>query len=128
MMHVLIPIDKEIKYLECKKLYEQNKVFVNDDATFDEVINNTLFYSFYENEKLTLCVYFFEKNGKLWVNGFGKRKHHLFNKECFKLALTWFNTDIWAFCPHRPAAFGLLSCGFKKYKKNLYRFKNKCNT
>ena len=72
--------------------------------------------------------YIFEKNGKLWVNGFGKRKHHLFNKECFKLALTWFNTDIWAFCPHRPAAFGLLSCGFKKYKKNLYRFKNKCNT
>ena len=48
MMHVLIPIDKEFKYLECKKLYEQNKVFVNDDATFDEVINNTLFYSFYE--------------------------------------------------------------------------------
>ena len=64
MMHVLIPIDKEFKYLECKKLYEQNKVFVNDDATFDEVINNTLFYSFYENEKLSLCVYFFEKKDR----------------------------------------------------------------
>lgn len=124
MMRVSIPIDNEFNYKECKNLYEQNKGLINDNSTFDEIIKNTLFYSFYENNTLTLCIYFFEKNKKIWVNGFGIRKHHLFNKHCFKKALTWFNSDIWAYCTHRPAIFGLLSCGFKKYKRNLYKFKN----
>lgn len=123
-MKVVIPSDTDFNYQECKKMYDKYKTVLNEDSTFDEVINNTFFYSFYDNNKLSLCVYFFLSRGKLWVNGYGIRKNHLFNKKCFKEALGWFNCDIWAQSIQKPAIFGIMSCGFKKYKDNLYVYKN----
>ena len=125
MMRVVIPADSGFDYCECKKMYDFYRPILNEESTFDEVIKNTFFYAFYDNNKLSLCVYFFFLNGKLWVNGYGIRKNHLFNKKCFKEALSWFDCDIWAESTQRPAIFGILSCGFKKYKDNLYVYKNK---
>ena len=125
MMKVFIPNDKEFNYDECKKMFEQNRYLVNDNSSFDDVLQNTLFYSFYDDNVLSLCVYFFKLKNKMWVNRFGARKHHLFNKKCFQTALEWFDCDIWAKCPHKPAVFGLICCGFKKYKDNIYVFRRK---
>ena len=123
-MKVLMPLDSDFKYDECKKLYEKNKKILNEESTFDEVINNTFFYSFYNDEnELTLCVYFFKSEGKLWINGFGIRKRHLFNKECLLKALSWFNCDIWAKSVEKPAIYGIMICGFKKYKDDIYVYR-----
>ena len=123
MMRVVIPSDNAFNYDECKALYEQNRGLLRDNSSFDEVLKNTLFYSFYDDNILTLCVYFFKSEDKLYVNGFGRRKHHLFNKMCFTKSLSWFDCDVWAKCPHKPAVFGLLSCGFKKYADDLYVYR-----
>ena len=125
MMKVKIPLDAEFDYKECKKMFEEYKPVLNENSTFDEVIQNTFFYSFYDGEKLSLCVYFFDIDGKLWVNGYGIRKNHLFNKQAFKLALSWFNCDIWAFSLQKPAIYGIRQCGFKKFKSNIYVYRQK---
>lgn len=121
-MKVLIPYDKEFEYKKCKKMYEEYKSRVNDEATFDEVIQKSFFYSFYDKTQLTLCVYFYFSDGKLWVNGFGIRDKHLFNKCCFEESLRWFNCDIWANTEYREVKWALLRCGFKKHDKNIYVF------
>lgn len=123
-MRVLIPLNKDFDFKKCEKLYLLNQSLLNDESSFHEVIKNTFFYSFYEGKELTLCVYYYEKGGKLWVNGYGIRKKHLYNKNCFIKSLSWFNCDIWAFTPHREVAFALLRCGFKKIKDNVYMYKN----
>ena len=96
MIRVLIPSDCNFDYIACKKMYEDNIELLSEKSSFDEVLENTFFYSFYDDDKLCLCIYFFVIEDKLWVNAFGIRKKHLFNKECFKIAQNWFNCDIWA--------------------------------
>lgn len=119
-MKVLIPQDKNFEFERCKKMYEQYTPRVKDDASFEEVVSNTFFYSFYNEDNITLCVYFYEIDGKLWVNGYGLRNKHLFNKKCFKESLTWFNCDVWANTQFKEVAWALLRCGFKKFDKNIY--------
>lgn len=121
-MKVLIPTDEEFEFERCKKMYEAYSSRVNDDATFEEVVRDTFFYSFYDKDQITLCVYFYEKSDKLWVNGYGIRNKHLFNKKCFEKSLSWFNCDIWADTPYKDVAWALLRCGFKKAKNNIYVF------
>ena len=123
MMDVRIPSDINFKYDECKILYEKNKSVMNEDSNFDEVISNTFFYTFYDGNKFSFCAYFFDIDGKLWVNAFGIRKNYEFNKACFKKALGWFNCDIWAKSTVKPAIYGLLACGFKKFKDNFYVYR-----
>lgn len=125
MMKVFIPSDREFKYSECKKMFDNHTKIMNEKASFDEVINKTLFYSFYDDNQLTLCVYFFTLDEKLWVNGFGIRKKFLFNKKCFESALSWFNCDIWAETVQKPAIYSLLVCGFKRDKGNLFCYRRK---
>ncbi|MBR3889712.1 hypothetical protein IKJ53_04280 [bacterium] len=122
MMKVLIPHNKEFEYLRCKKMYEKYQTRVKDESTFDEVLQNTFFYSFYDGNVLTLCVYFYFLDGKLWVNGFGIRNKHIFNKECFVTSLGWFNCDIWAKTKYPEVKWALLRCGFKKYDESIYVF------
>ena len=123
MISVRVPYSDNFDYLGCKKMYENNQGLVEDDAAFDEVINNTIFFAFYDNNELSFCIYFYPIEGKLWVNGYGVRGKHLFNKICFKTALTWFNCDIWAKSVQKPAIYGLLVCGFKKFKDNIYVYR-----
>lgn len=125
MMRVSIPPDKDFNYLECKKMFELYKNILNEDASFDEILKNTLFYAFYDGSKLSLCVYFYSDKGKIWVNGYGIRKNHLFNQKCFNLVLSWFDCDIWAKSSQKPAIFGIMSCGFKKFKDDIYLYSKK---
>ncbi len=122
-MKVKIPLDKDFEFERCKKMYRYYNARVNDDSTFEEVLSQTFFYAFYDNDEITLCVYFYEKNNKLWVNGYGIRNKHFFNKKCFESALGWFNCDIWANTKYKDVAWALLRCGFKKVKENIYVFK-----
>lgn len=124
-MKVVIPLDRDFEFERCKKMYEQYAPKVNDDASFEEVIENTFFYSFYDGNELTLCIYFYEIDGKLWVNGYGVRNKHLFNKKCFEDSLTWFNCDIWANTKYRDVAWALLRCGFKKFDEHIYVYRQK---
>lgn len=122
-MEVRIPLDNDFEFERCKKMYDFYKHRVNDDSTFEEVIKNTFFYSFYENDELILCIYFYVIDEKLWVNAYGKRKKHLFNKRCFEASLGWFDCDIWANTKYRDVAWALLRCGFKKSSKNIYVYR-----
>lgn len=121
-MKVRIPLDNDFEYKRCKKMFEKYNTRVNDDAAFEDIISNTLFYSFYDKTELTLCIYFYGLNGKVWVNGYGIRNKHLFNKVCFTQALSWFNCDIWANTKYKDVAWALLRCGFKKVRENIYVF------
>lgn len=71
------------------------------------------------------CIYFYEIDGNLYVNAVAYRKTHLLNIECFKKSLTWWNCDIYARTHHKTAIYGILKCGFKKIKPNLYVYKRK---
>ncbi len=125
MIEVRTPQSKNFNYAECKTMYEKNQALINDDATFDEVIQNTRFFAFYDDNVLTLCVYFLPTEDKLWLTGYGIRKKHLFNKKCFTALLRLMPCDVWAESYNKPAIYGLLVAGFKKYKDNIYVYRHK---
>ena len=56
-MKVLIPSDKDFNYIQCKKLFEDNQILLEDDEKFDDVIKNTFFYSFFVNNRLPGPIY-----------------------------------------------------------------------
>jgi hypothetical protein len=121
-MRVLIPYDEGFEYEKVKSMYDENRLRLREQSTFDEVLKNTLFYSFYDGERITLCVYYYSLEGKLWVNGFGKRNSHLFNKKCFEISLKWFDCDVWIDTPYREVAWAVCQCGFKRVEKGIYRY------
>ncbi len=69
------------------------------------------------------CIYYYELDGKLYVNAVAYRKTHLINMECFKKSLTWWNCDIYARTHHKTAIYTILKCGFKKVGENLYIYR-----
>ena len=119
-MEVRIIKDSNFEYNKCKKLYEESQPLVNDDASFEELVKNTFFYSFYQDGGLIGCIYLFRKEGKLFLSGFSKRKHYYFNFSAIKKIFEWFTCDIYAQSVQRPAIILLLRIGFKKLQKNLY--------
>lgn len=121
-MEVLIPPDKNFNYHQCKKLYEDNQHLIEDYEKFDDVIKNTFFYSFIVNGRHIGCIYYYERDSKLFVNVVAYRKTHLINLECFKESLTWWNCDIYAITHHKTAIYGILKCGFVKVDENLYKY------
>ena len=122
-MQVLIPTDKDFNYLECKKLFEDNQNLLEDNETFDDVIKNTFFYSFFVNGKHIGCIYYYEIDNKLYVNAVAYRGTHLINMECFKTSLSWWNCDIYARTHHKTAIYTILKCGFCKVAKDLYIYR-----
>lgn len=115
MIRVLIPKDEEFwEYeKECKKLYEKVQKWICDTNSFDFIIHNTFFYLFLENKNLIGAIYYFlDKNNKLYLNGFAKRKMHLLNLECLKISLKWFKGDIHAIAQNRMSKLCLKKCGF----------------
>lgn len=121
-MQVLIPKNPNFNYKQCKKMYEDNQSLLEDDEPFDKVIKNTFFYSFFVNRKHIGCIYYYEKDGKLFVNVVANRKTHQINIKCFKESLTWWNCDIYAKAHHKTSIYGMLKCGFKKISENLYKY------
>lgn len=123
MMRVEIPSYSSFNFKECKAMYDIYRPLVKDSFSFEEVIRDTFFYAFYDNDRLSLCVYFYKIDDKLWVSGYGIRKNYLFNYHAFKQSLTWFNCDVWAETYFKPAIYSLIACGFKKYKDGIYVYR-----
>ena len=71
-LKILIPKDKDFfRYKnEVKKLYLENQDKINDDNTFDFICKETFFYLFLVDEKILGVIYFFQDDGKLYLNGF----------------------------------------------------------
>lgn len=122
-MQILIPSNKNFNYSQCKKLFEDNQNLIEDYENFNNILKNTFFYSFLIDNKHIGCIYFYEQNNKLYINGFSNRKNHLLNIECLKTSLTWWNCDIYARTKHKTAIYIILKCGFNKIGENLYIYK-----
>ena len=124
MITALIPEDKNFQYEECKKLYDSYRDLIEDDS-FEEVIKRTDFYAFHITSTMELigCSYFYRINGKLYINGFANRHHHLLNTECLKECSKWYDEDVYARTKHKTAILCLLRSGYKPVKKNLYVYR-----
>lgn len=109
-------------YEECKALYDKCKRQIGSEDGFNEVLQDTHFYSFYEDGKFIGCIYFYLIDGKVYVNAFAGRHTHAINLDCFKKSLTFYNCDIYAKSIRKTAILCLLRCGFKKIGKNLYKY------
>lgn len=121
MITVKIPYEKDFNYKQCKKMYKKYQKEVEDDTNFNDVINNTYFYSFYENGKHIGCIYYYVKDDKLYVNAFANRHTHITNIKCLKATFDWFKGDIYAQTKHKAAIYCLYKCGFKKIEDNIYK-------
>lgn len=122
MIKVYIPSDYDFNYKQCKKLYKKYQRKIGDDVEFRDLVKNTFFYSFFDDEKHIGCIYYYEKDGKLFVNAFANRHTHEINITCLKMTFGWFNCDIYAKTAHKTAIYCLYKCGFKKIGDNLYKY------
>lgn len=120
MITVRIPTDKNFNYNECKKLFNKYKKLIRDDTKFDEILKNSFFYSFYDENTFIGCIYYYYRNEKLFFNGYANRHLHKQVIDCIKMTFDWFNCDIYAESIQKPAIYSLLRCGFKKHKGNIY--------
>ena len=123
MINVWIPSQPEFeKYSrECRELYESAQNEITDTSTFDEICKNTFFYLFEKDGDLIGGIYYFVKDdGKLYLNGFAKRKRHALCLECLKMSIKWFEGSIYAEAQNRCSALCLLKCGFVRKKGNLF--------
>ena len=84
MIRALIPSEADFKLYEnqLKLLYEQNQEKICDTNSFEFIRDNTLFYMFLSNNKLIGAIYYFMENGRLFLNGFSKRKNFEKNLKC----------------------------------------------
>ena len=113
-MKILIPNDKDFNYYQCEILYKKIKKYMNNDCSFSEIVKNSHFYSFYDDENNFIgCIYVSKEGEKLYLNGFSKRKAHQFNIEAVKKVLTFYNCAIFAKTKNRTAEILLKKCGFK---------------
>ncbi len=122
MIEVLIPLNPEFQKYEAqvKELYEKYQEKICDPNSFDFVIHNTLFFSFFQNGTFIGAIYYFIEKDKLFLNAFALPKNHLANLECLRLSTTWFKKPIYAEAQNRASALCLLRCGFKRVAKNLF--------
>ena len=126
MISVLIPTDADFKTYEnqLRLLYKICQDKICDTNTYEFIRDNTLFYAFLNDNKLVGAIYYFLDNGKLFLNGFAKRKNFFVKLECLKQTLNWFNTDIYAEAQNRASALCLLRCGFVRNEKNFFVYRH----
>lgn len=126
MLEVFIPSSPEFHIYETplRLLYEKVQDKIGDDNSFEFICDNTFFYMFVFNGRLVGGIYYYEKNGKLFLNGFANRKMFRINIECLKLSTTWFTSNIYAESMNRASAICLLKAGFKRLKGNLFVFEH----
>lgn len=126
MINVRTPQDSLFNYAECEELYNSCRKELKD-VEFDEVLNNSMFYSFYIalTGELIGCIYFYKKKKKLFVNAFARRGHHRLNLECFKKTLEWFTCNIYAEATEKTSRMCVLRCGFERIKGNLFVYRRK---
>ena len=88
----------------------------------DFICKETFFYLFLVDEKILGVIYFFQDDGKLYLNGFAVRKFLKEKLEALKLATTWFNCEIYAEAQNKASAYCLKKVGFKKITERLYAY------
>ena len=122
MITVLIPTDSEFEKhkAQIKEVYEKCQEKICDFNSFEFVIKNTLFYSFFLDGDFIGAIYYFKENDKLFLNAFALPKNHLANLECLQLSTTWFKKPIYAEAQNRASALCLLRSGFKRVKEKLF--------
>ena len=123
MINVWIPEQKEFSRFkkECKDLYKSVQDKVRDESSFEFICKNTFFYLFETEGKLIGGIYYFvREDGKLYLNGFAKRKMHNLCIECLKMSLNWFKGSVYAEAQNRASALCLLRCGFKRKAGTLF--------
>ena len=125
MINVWIPVQKEFNRYrkECKNLYESVQDKITDPSSFEYICKNTFFFLFESEGKLIGGIYYFvREDGKLYLNGFAKRKMHNLCIKCLKMSLNWFKGRVYAEAQNRASALCLLKCGFKREQKDLFVF------
>jgi hypothetical protein len=125
MIKVLIPTNPEFKVYEkdIKNLYVKSQNKICDPNSFEFIRDNTFFYLFLSESKLIGAIYYFLDEGKLYLNGFSKRKTFIENIECLKLSTSWFKSSIFAEAQNRASALCLLKAGFKRVCRNIFVYK-----
>ena len=116
MIKVFIPSDSGFKFFEpeCRALYQRLQGKICDSNSFDFIRDNTFFYLFTDDDLLIGAIYYFvDSDGKLFLNGFAKRKMFEQKLRCLKLSTQWFDCDIYAQAQNRASALCLIKCGFK---------------
>jgi len=122
-MLILTPENPLFNYDECKRLYEENRHLLDDNSSFEELLQDIHFYSFFDGDRFLGCIYFYLNDNKVFVNAVAKDRHtHLKNIECFKKVLSLYSCDIYANSKLKTSILCLLRCGFKKIAKNLYKY------
>lgn len=124
MINVLIPKNETFNYEECEKLYNKCRRFMNENQSFRDIVEKTMFFSIFDEDKFIGCIYYYMRDNdeKLYVNAFAGRHTHLANVEALKKTMSWYNCDIYAETRHKTAILCLYKCGFKKVRNNLYRY------
>ena len=122
MITVLIPTNSEFeKYkAQIKEVYEKYQEKICDPNSFEFVIHNTLFFSFFLDGIFIGAIYYFMENNMLFLNAFALPKNHLANLECLQTSTTWFKKPIYAEAQNRASALCLLRCGFKRVEGKLF--------
>lgn len=122
MITVLIPTDSEFEKhkAQIKEVYEKYQEKICDPNSFEFVVHNTLFFSFFLDGVFIGAIYYFKENDKLFLNAFALPKNHRANLECLQLSTTWFKKPIYAEAQNRASALCLLRCGFKRVEGKLF--------
>ena len=115
-MRILIPKDVNFNFRECESLYNKNSLFLGNSCNFKDLVYNSHFFAFYDEEKLVGCVYVTKEEDKLFLNGFSIRKNHKFNIEAVKKIVSFYTCPIYAKTKHKTAEFLLKKCGFSLIK------------
>ncbi len=125
MIKVYSSTDERFNYKECEDLYNYWRKELAGTWTFKETINNSLFFSFYDDEKFLGCIFYYIEDCKLFVGVYATRGHLRQNRECFKATLNLFNCAIYAHSVERTAIQGMYALGFEKIKDDLYVYRRK---
>ena len=122
MITVLIPTDSEFEKhkAQIKEVYEKYQEKICDPNSFEFVVHNTLFFSFFLDGVFIGAIYYFKENDKLFLNAFALPKNHRANLECLQFSTTWFKKPIYAEAQNRASALCLLRCGFKRLEGKLF--------
>ena len=127
MVRGIIPDNPEFELYKNRlwQMYESCQDRICDTNSFNFIIHNTLFYCFIDDDGALIgAIYFFQDDGKLFMNAYAGRKHFNSNIECVKLSTTWFNCDIYAEAQNKASALCLLRTGFKRVKDKLFVYKH----
>lgn len=123
-MRIVTSIDSDFNFFECRNLYNINSEYMNNNCSFEDIVYNSHFYSFYEGKKLLGCIYIDkEEDGKLFLNGFSIRKNHKKNIEAINRVVKFYNCAIFAKTKNRTAEFLLKKCGFELFKTDENKIK-----